>query len=608
MSISESSVDTYYKADWSDSYYKNDWSFTSITDRPSHQRKLYIYILVLFTIVYAVIPIAVITIILIDDQVYTNYIFSQNITFIFLAYFIIFTLIIWLLCFQRRLRQPFKSRNFPLLLISTIGGFFLRIWILVFNQWFSSTKNEIACELSNWIINITYPMITAPYLLRSIRLHLLFSLKAQTPTTGAFSPKFSISRDNERKKNPSQTILESKTAPTPKFELPKSHSKSLKSRSTMSNMHLSSEKNKRYRTCKLALWLLISISPFLVIAFLNTNIYAHRILNVTLSPTFPTFSICDSNSSTSILQGMLPWAIYHGLQSVVLFIALILSCRVWQEFSIQGELLVVFISDLIIAILQIVSFYFTKDDDLHWKSDSFSRFLISARVAIFFVVSMVHPLIQSYTNTLMGLNIEHVIDKQAISNLDGVLKNTDSYSVFFNFMDQMEAGELLQFYIQIDVWRDIENGDKRTEEAFTIYNNFLVPPRNDLHERKSSRNSSESIQYEKGRNSIMSDGSYRGSMTTTGTPLSNVHLIVSQRIKEQILEELTANACAPESSTHINRFLFEGAQMDVFNEMRRSYWPLFLQSDCYRQLRRQVRIQNQIHKNLFESQMIDSPN
>ncbi len=71
--------------------------------------------------------------------------------------------------------QPFKSRSLFPLIFSATSGYILLSWITYSATFLAYTP--ITCHITRWVINVTYPGMLLPYLVRALRLHLVFKVR-----------------------------------------------------------------------------------------------------------------------------------------------------------------------------------------------------------------------------------------------------------------------------------------------------------------------------------------------------------------------------------------------------------------------------------------------
>eukprot|EP00808_Paulinella_micropora_P019908 g81485.t1 len=81
---------------------------------------------------------------------------------------------------KNRVLQPLKSRNCRMLFISILSGATLRLWLMVARSPHFAFSDAF-CDVTRWIVNVCYPGLTLPYLLRAIQLHRVFALRAPAP-------------------------------------------------------------------------------------------------------------------------------------------------------------------------------------------------------------------------------------------------------------------------------------------------------------------------------------------------------------------------------------------------------------------------------------------
>ena len=71
----------------------------------------------------------------------------------------------------RRHLPPLESRQLSLVYVSACAGAILRLWALILPAGASSAE---ICQITNWIVNIGTVLFFVPYLMRAVRLHVIF--------------------------------------------------------------------------------------------------------------------------------------------------------------------------------------------------------------------------------------------------------------------------------------------------------------------------------------------------------------------------------------------------------------------------------------------------
>jgi len=87
---------------------------------------------------------------------------------------------------SRKRMRPFRSRNWPALLVSLVAGLVLLGWADIINPFLPFSS--VSCSITRWIVLFCYAFTTAPYLFRAIRLWLLFRSVEDTSTSSRRPP------------------------------------------------------------------------------------------------------------------------------------------------------------------------------------------------------------------------------------------------------------------------------------------------------------------------------------------------------------------------------------------------------------------------------------
>lgn len=220
---------------------------------------------------------------------------------------------------------------------------------------------KIPCHVSHWWNNMSYSMLILPYIVRAWRLHVIFNFKRQ-----------SLLEENEVSK--------------------------------ISKMI----SNKR-----LIILLLILLIPFIILSLSETFIPPLQIV-LASEPG------CGSPQTVRIF-----WiSVNAGL--FFFFSLMIFALRkVWDDFSIKQELMIIALSELFFLLFHSVSLAWPNQEEnlnLH--------FLVCLRCVVYFWMSLSLPLYQSY-----GFEIIPVLtsprDAQSFS---GVLTNPEFFHFFMSFM------------------------------------------------------------------------------------------------------------------------------------------------------------------------------
>lgn len=92
------------------------------------------------------------------------------------AALVLYMLIALVFVNQRRRIHPLKSRNFRMIMVATISGLFLITWVTI--ALVALPVNDAVCDVTSWLVILGYALMTLPYLVRAVRLHLVFRAAA----------------------------------------------------------------------------------------------------------------------------------------------------------------------------------------------------------------------------------------------------------------------------------------------------------------------------------------------------------------------------------------------------------------------------------------------
>jgi hypothetical protein len=316
----------------------------------------------------------------------------------------------------------------------------------------------------------------------------------------------------------------------------------------------------------------------------------------------------------------------------MLVVSLLLIWNVWDTYNIRTELTVVLFCDIAIATLQTADMF----SDSYDEGEGVTRHIMSLRCAIFFVVSLLWPLHSAmFSNQAVGPVASEFVHPDSLDTLEGVLKNVETYDVFWSFMFAEEAQDLIAFFEQVALYSELEDDQERLDTAQRLFDTFLIAEASATPSSPSSHHHTPLLGSRNSINSTHSTPS-RGVESERRGPASLVATVLSTDIITEIdmiiksvkrprspinspiqmdddepqglysspsTLRFTEHKEASEADPVVPKTLFDQALGVVVAVMRRDYFPRFQTSTQYRELRAQAQRNQSIHKGLVRSNM-----
>eukprot|EP00457_Paulinella_chromatophora_P004067 gb/GEZN01004077.1/.p1 GENE.gb/GEZN01004077.1/~~gb/GEZN01004077.1/.p1 ORF type:complete len:608 (+),score=67.79 gb/GEZN01004077.1/:25-1848(+) len=551
--------------------------------------------------------------------------------FLEITYVTLFYVSVTWMAYRYRHLQPLKARNWSLLFISILSGAVLRIWILLAESP-GFTFTHRFCNVTRWIVNVCYPGLTIPYLLRAYQLHRIFVLRF--PSAPNSPPKlvqqadtYTALQDEDRKANgdlfcsteedscvASHVVLsDSNDSAASNTDIPRDI--------TTSNLAvLMTARNPTHFGNQLFLkWFLFAMIPFALLSVVE------QIGDFELSPTFgPCVDIHQWNAKASLWSSI----VFHTLEASCLLAAVILIWPVWDEFSIRSELVVVFTSDLVVSLVEILDLSLHRDFQQDYSQD-----LISMRCGLLFLLSVVFPLYQTVCRdqdaVLCALTKQVKVRPVDLQRLKHVLRNPKAFDLFQGYMGYIGAGQLTDFFMKVDLYEDEQDKQERLVQGMQIFREFLVPRQGNLQETNTGFNvtvlqcvtpqevehirllltSAASNRDEAERASCNS--LYRNDNFTTPAVLAGSLAAPAEfealsqgsvACDDDSMPEVLSPAGVDEAE--IDKKLFAQAKKQVYHVMDRDFFPLFQQTTEFEDLLMEARVGEGIQSRLLDWGMI----
>jgi Regulator of G protein signaling domain len=308
-----------------------------------------------------------------------------------------------------------------------------------------------------------------------------------------------------------------------------------------------------YTDIRMLKWLLLLLLPFVLFGCIE------QFYGLEYTPTILDCSEYYTTSQVSL-------AVFHFVEAFVLMAALFFVWNVWDEFSIRRELIVVLCADIVIGLVQIISLATDKN-----PADPVSSAMLStARVQCFFFVSVALPVFSTYCDPV-GYRVTDVrADTLDLNSLEAVLKNVEAYEYFSRFMFADNAVSLLLFYVESELFRELDDPVEMYEEAVRISRQYLY---REIFEQSEQVFSEEAV---------------------------DVVSCVSSHAINSVISSLNASASSRRlESTDI----FNDVHRQVVERMRLFYFPAFQRSQLFTRLHRSASRGSFVHRSLAASEM-----
>jgi len=321
-------------------------------------------------------------------------------------------------------------------------------------------------------------------------------------------------------------------------------------------------------------WFLIALLPFAAIIVLQ------EAFDIYISP-----AVFDCLSNADWRQYSL--SVLHLFEALMMVGASVLLRNVWEEFDIRKEVKIILVVDILMGLVQLFTVLLVDSD---MPPEVAYRFLINFRCAIFFFVSMYLPLVKSTRGPVADIHI----DRAGEMTLSDTLVEIDAYDQFSRFMFVEGGSKLLQFYVEIEFFRDISNDEQRFQEAVRIYSTYLLTDE-DREYMEEGRTTRDEPSHANRRKSSAAEASHPEII------LSFVASCLPFDLIEDIHDMLRVSA---EQGVPVDSRIYDEAQTIIFGVMNEEYYPSFLNSNFYTRLTRLAKEQAKIKASLRSSSMI----
>lgn len=319
----------------------------------------------------------------------------------------------------------------------------------------------LGCEASHIFNNIMYPLLILPYFFRAFRIKKIYD--EATTTHNQYNRDMNIFRSArtgsilsanlnhyvEETKSNSQISQQHTIQSIKSMEnggdrdkdnkkLVKQRSNSMLSQANDSSFNFDDAISYSQKLDKrLIKWFLVFLIPFGIISITNYFTTSNHLL-----PTF--IKSCDDyNPSSAIFV----WVIIHAIEIFILILIVYWIRLVWRAFSVKQELMIIAVIDMVFCACMI-GFNPTIDtiDD-----GVLILYLILMRGIGFFMITILLPLYKTYTLVTW---IPDMPTQDVITSLQAILDDMDACVYFRQFMTEQDSQYLLDFWMEIDLFKD----------------------------------------------------------------------------------------------------------------------------------------------------------
>ena len=298
---------------------------------------------------------------------------------------------------------------------------------------------------------------------------------------------------------------------------------------------------------------LFCLVPFLLISVVN---YFH---DYHMIPTF--IKNCDYEYRVS---SIVIWIIIHIFEVLLFFYTVYMVRDVWKAFSVKQELMLICIINVIFCV-SMIAFGPTKklvDDGV------IVLYLILMRAIGFYLVSIIYPLYQTYFSMSY---LPDIPTQDVITSLKTILDDINAAVYFRAFMTDQSFQYLLDFWIEIDLFKDaIANNELNDEqlksEAINIFRKY----------------------FDINNNSVNAIG------------IRNIVNKMNKKYIKNLNKFINYNS----ERTPIKPNIFDIPQKCVFEHMENVHYRLFLRTQHCKRLLANVQTQEAIFRKLINEQIL----
>eukprot|EP01083_Nonionella_stella_P111099 325732_1 len=383
----------------------------------------------------------------------------------FLVYVIIFT-IMYVCCISlfaiRKEKHPLKSRSCVFITIFCISLPLFMIWACIGLLY---APGWLGCYTTHNFNNIAYPMLILPYFFRAYRIKKIYD--EATTTHNNYQRDMNIFRSARATSILSTHIVEQtkskgSMAQTGQSMRSGSHlgTHKIRSDSVLSQQGNDDSYSFNFDDAlayskaldkRLIKHFLISLLPFLLMSILNYFI-GHR---GHLLPTF--IKSCDDDYKSSAI---FIWVMIHVIEIFILILIVYWIRLVWRAFSVKQELMIVAVIDMVFCACMIG---FNPSDDLV-DDGVLILYLILMRGIGFFMITILLPLYKTY---FLITYLPEIPTQDVITSLRAILDDMDACGFFRTFMSEQDSQYLLDFWMEVDLFKDACYNDEIEDIRFS---------------------------------------------------------------------------------------------------------------------------------------------
>ena len=330
--------------------------------------------------------------------------------------------------------------------------------------------------------------------------------------------------------------------------------------------------NKKLES-KLIKYFVLILIPFIIISIINYLPFMPSTYH--LLPTF--IKSCDKEH---VKASLLIWVIIHLCEIFLLILIVYWIRLVWRAFSVKQELMIVAVIDMVFCACM-VGFSPTTDsiDD-----GVMVLYLILMRGIGFFMITILLPLYKTYFDGIQDLPA--IPTQDVITSLQAILDDMDACVFFRQFMTEQDSQHLLDFWMEIDLFKDACYNDEIDDiryAASKIFKKYF-----DLNNYSKQATS---IRYiinckEKQTNSSNTTGSNNNKK---GNFCKAIAKLFDEKNKKKI---------------QIHPNIFDHPHRVIFEHMENIHYRLFLRSQYCKRLLSSVAGQEEIFRKLINQEIL----
>ena len=309
---------------------------------------------------------------------------------------------------------------------------------------------------------------------------------------------------------------------------------------------------------------ILCLIPFLIISITNYLTSKNHLL-----PTF--IKSCDDyNPSSAIFV----WVIIHAIEIFILILIVYWIRLVWRAFSVKQELMIVTVIDMVFCACMI-GFNPTTDsiDD-----GVLINYLILMRGIGFFMISILLPLYKTYTFITW---IPEIPTQDVITSLQAILDDMDACVYFRQFMTEQDSQYLLDFWMEIDLFKDACYNQEIDDIYFAASKIFKKYFHSDNHSKAAT-----SVRYIINSKEKITSTTHKSNKKTYCKAINKMFDENNHRKAE------------------IHPNIFDHPHRVIFEHMENTHYRLFLRSQYCKQLLAAVAGQEEIFRKLINQEIL----